>query len=241
MPLHLQKLGLVLATSIAVVRAVAVTREEQVQHGSSMMRREADSSSSEGKAAAHWAPTAVTSSNVIDLNGDWTASASGENRVIADNVATGPNSFKVDLYIKQGGRRVEFQSGNKSYWATLTGRGALNWNDGNMWTRKVDCKWSDWTDFGACGGPCAAGEQQRQREYEYLQENGGKPCVGELLRCQESAYCNTAVVETTAHNHSADEHSSTEHSSTDGHSSTEHSTTDEHSSTEEHSSEHSSH
>lgn len=167
---------------------------EAASQNTGLMRREVEASAASlaavaGAATSDWNPTIVTSSNTIDLNGAWVSSASKEARVIADAVATGPGSFKVNLYIKEGGRRVEFAHAGRNYWATMSGRGTLNWNDGSTWTRKVDCKWSDFTDFGACGGPCAANEQQRQREYEYLQENGGAPCIGPLLRCQESSYC----------------------------------------------------
>lgn len=178
--------GRVLADDAALMEAAS--------QKTGLMRREVEASPASlaavaGAATYDWNPETVTSSNTIDLNGAWVSSFSKEARVIADTVATGPGNFKVDLYIKQGGRRVEFAHGGRNYWATVSGRGTLNWNDGSTWTRKVDCKWADWTEFGACGGPCGANEQQRQREYEYLQENGGAPCIGPLLRCQESSYC----------------------------------------------------
>lgn len=169
----------------------------------SMMRREvlphdhqegAAPSLAEGaSASAVFSPRRrVTSTNVVDLDGQWVTS-DGTERDISGSMVTGAGDYRLFLSIKQGGRRLEMTQNGKNYWASLSGMGSFNWNDGEVWKRKVDCKFSDWTDFGACGGPCKATEQQRQREYTFLQENDGEACIGPILQCQESTYCGADI------------------------------------------------
>lgn len=164
--------------------AAGVAHSRSPAGAASMMRREADRDA----AAASWSPRQTISSNVLDLDGTWTT-ATGRNNIISGNTVTQPTGKKTDIVIKEGGRRVEMQVAGTNYWGLVVGRGTLNWNDGDVWTRKVDCQWQDWSEFGACAGPCGKGKQQRQRGYAYVQENGGAPCEGPTLDCFATSYC----------------------------------------------------
>lgn len=50
-----------------------------------------------------------------------------------------------------------------------------------------DGKWSEWSDWGACGVKCGGGFQSRQRVCS-PRANGGKSCPGKDM---ESRTCNT--------------------------------------------------
>lgn len=44
----------------------------------------------------------------------------------------------------------------------------------------VDCKWSDWSDWGGCSKTCNGGKESRSRE-STPGNSQGKPCTGEAL------------------------------------------------------------
>lgn len=133
-----------------------------------------------------------SSPSSIELDGKWTT-ASGLNLTISGEDVAGqtPSGYHESIKISDGGRRVEMHVPEEGvrYWADLSGRGSLNWNDGDVWSRPIDCAWQTWAIFGACGGPCPQGMQQRRRDFEYLQENGGSPCSGPKEECREAKFC----------------------------------------------------
>mmetsp|Transcript_11037 Transcript_11037/g.24293 ORF Transcript_11037/g.24293 Transcript_11037/m.24293 type:complete len:246 (-) Transcript_11037:130-867(-) len=128
----------------------------------------------------------------IDLNGPWTT-ASGLKINVDGTAVSGPSGsgYAETLTIQNGGRRVQMYVADQktTFWGTLNGRGSINWNDGDVWTRPIDCVWSPWSLFGACGGPCPQGMQQRKRGFEFLEENQGQPCRGAKEECREAVFC----------------------------------------------------
>jgi len=132
----------------------------------------------------------ASSKNEVSLDGTWTT-ATGRTREVRNRgtVVTGPDGFISKVIVKLQGRRMEMTAAGMNYWAFLTGRGSLQWNDGDLWTRSVDCAWGPWSSFGACGGVCEEGSQQRTRDYLYLQENGGQACHGSKEECHSSPRC----------------------------------------------------
>eukprot|EP00929_Paragymnodinium_shiwhaense_P087232 TRINITY_DN4747_c0_g4_i1.p1 TRINITY_DN4747_c0_g4~~TRINITY_DN4747_c0_g4_i1.p1 ORF type:complete len:1601 (-),score=442.25 TRINITY_DN4747_c0_g4_i1:271-5073(-) len=54
---------------------------------------------------------------------------------------------------------------------------------------KVDCKWSDWTEWNACSCDCGGGQRNRNRVVKHTPKNGGKVC--DALDKSEVEACNT--------------------------------------------------
>ena len=53
----------------------------------------------------------------------------------------------------------------------------------------VDCKWKEWSDWGACSKTCEGGVSQRTRGKEDAMY-GGRPCTGESVEYKE---CNAGI------------------------------------------------
>jgi len=164
-----------------------------------------------------------SSPSAIDLDGRW-MTASGMNLTIAGEEVAGSagTGYKEFIKVSNGGRRVEMHvpEEDTKYWAVLSGRGSLNWNDGDVWSRPIDCVWQPWAIFGACGGPCPAGMQQRRRDFEFLQENGGSPCTGAKEECREAKFCASTDSSSSLLEDTTDPHASTAAGNSSGDNST---------------------
>ena len=52
----------------------------------------------------------------------------------------------------------------------------------------IDCKWSEFSNWGECSKSCGGGFQFRERTIERLARNGGRPCLGDT---HERRQCNS--------------------------------------------------
>jgi len=51
----------------------------------------------------------------------------------------------------------------------------------------VDCKFSDWTDWGTCDQSCGSGQTHRQRQIHQFPGNGGRLCPSQLIQTKGCA------------------------------------------------------
>ena len=51
----------------------------------------------------------------------------------------------------------------------------------------MDCKWTDWAQWGKCSKPCGGGDRTRRRRQEQKAANGGQVCKGPAV---ETEQCN---------------------------------------------------
>ena len=51
-------------------------------------------------------------------------------------------------------------------------------------TKQEDCEWTPWTQWSSCSVSCGGGVQSETRA-QYLEQNGGLPCVGLALNTQQ--------------------------------------------------------